>query len=144
LTARGQIAEGLKTLEDAQDALMNNQRRAWYAYSNGLFGMVYAQMTTGPLPTLGVLARNIGFLAKSIPFSAKKAEEHFNSAIDLSREIGAKAFLGLAYLNMGLLHQSRKRTDQARECLTEASRICRECDAHFYLKQAEDALKTMK
>jgi tetratricopeptide (TPR) repeat protein len=143
LIAKGQLTQGLRIIEEAQNTLLENHRRGWYTYSEIVHGMVYAQMATGPLPALGILVKNIGILARSIPFGAKEAEDHFNKAINLSREIGTKAFLGLAYLNLGLLHLARKKTDQARESLKQAAKICQECDAYTYLKQAKEALDNM-
>jgi len=40
------------------------------------------------------MARNIGFLAKNLPFASKKAEDHFNKSIEVAREIGGKSILG--------------------------------------------------
>jgi hypothetical protein len=52
---------------------------------------------------------------KNIPFARKKAERYFNDAIKLSREIGAKGFLGQALLNLGLLYKAKKRSDSAKK-----------------------------
>jgi hypothetical protein len=59
------------------------------------------------------MAKNVGFLVKNAPFASKKAEDHINKAIDIFKEIGAKGFLGTAYLELGLLYKKRKRTDPA-------------------------------
>ena len=48
--------------------------------------------------------QNIGFfLVKNVPFATKKAEAHFHKAIELSKEIGARGYLGQTYLSLGLL-----------------------------------------
>ncbi|MBW2031360.1 MAG: hypothetical protein JRJ31_20055, partial [Deltaproteobacteria bacterium] len=140
LVAKGQMKQGLEIFKEAQNTLLRNHRRAWYSFSELVLGMVYAKMATGPLPSVGIVVKNIGFLVKTAPFSAKEAEEHFIRAIDLSRGIGAKGYLGLACLQLGLLYKARKKTDMAREYLSEAARISEECDAHVYTKQANDAL----
>jgi tetratricopeptide (TPR) repeat protein len=144
LIAKGQMSQGLKIFKEAQETLLKNHRRAWYVFSELVLGMVYAKMATGPLPSLGIIAKNIGFLAKTAPFSAKEAEEHFMRAIDLSKEIGAKGYLGIACLHLGLLYKARKKTDQACKYLSEAAHICQECDAQIYLKQANEALASIQ
>ena len=61
------------------------------------------------------MAKNIGFLMKNVPFAAKKAEEHFNKAIELLNEIGAKGFLGPVYLGLAKFYKVTKREEQARQ-----------------------------
>lgn len=52
-----------------------------------------------------------------------KAEEHFNNAIQVEKEIGAKSWLGLAYLYLGFLHRAKHRSDEARDCFIESIEI---------------------
>ncbi|UCF57596.1 MAG: AAA family ATPase [Deltaproteobacteria bacterium] len=144
LIAKGHMKLGLKMLEEVQEACIENQRRPFYAQADYVLGYVYSQIAMGPSPTFSIMARNIGFLVKNVPFAGKKAEEHFNKAIEGAREVGAKGFLGTAYLDLGLLHKARKRTDQARECLTEAIKIFEEIEAQVYLKQAKEALASLE
>jgi len=87
--------------------------------------------------------RNIGFLVKNVPFAGKKAEDHFNKATEVAKEIGAKGFQGLAYLNLGLLHKAKKRTGQAQKCITEAVQLFEQCKAETSLKQAKEALASL-
>jgi class 3 adenylate cyclase/tetratricopeptide (TPR) repeat protein len=144
LIAKGHMKQGLKMLEEVQEACIENQRRPFYAQADYVLGYVYSQIAMGPSPTFSIMARNIGFLVKNVPFAGKKAEEHFNKAIEGAREVGAKGFLGTAYLDLGLLHKARKRSDQARECLTEAIKIFEEIEAQVYLKQAKEALASLE
>jgi len=143
LVAKGQMQQGTKLMEDAQKALIRNQRRVNYALSEYILGEVNSQIASGPKPSLSIMAKNIGFLAKTVPFATKKAEEHFNKAIELLKEIGAKGFLGQVYLSLGLLYKSTKRTDQARQSILEAINIFQECEAETYLKQANEALESL-
>ena len=89
------------------------------------------------------MAKNFSFLIKNAPFAGKKAEEHFNKAIELFQEIGAKGFLGQAHMSLGLLYKASKRTDQARQCILEAINIFQECEAEVYLKQANEVLDSL-
>jgi len=143
LIAKGQLQQGTNLLENAQKTLIRNQRRLQYAQSEYILGEVNSQIATGPKPSLSIMEKNIGFLAKTVPFASQKAEEHFNKAIELFREIGMKSPLGQAYLSLGLLYKASKRTDQARQCILEAINICQECEAEGYLKQANEALDSL-
>ena len=111
--------------EEAQQTLIKNHRKYWYAMSEVLLGGIYLQIATGPSP---------GF---------SKAEEHFNKSIKIFREIGAKGSLGQAYLSLGLLHKAKKKTDQAIESLSEAINIFQELDAEVFMKQAKEVLASL-
>jgi len=144
LIAKGHMKQGAELLEKARNALIKNQRRVWYALSEHILGEVNLQIATGPKPALSVMAKNVGFLVKSVPFATKKAEEHFNKAIELLKEIGANGFLGNTYLSLGLLYKSSKRTDQAKQCILEAIDIFRDCGAEANLKQANEAFDSLQ
>jgi tetratricopeptide (TPR) repeat protein len=143
LIAKGHMQQGTNLLENAQKTLIRNQRRLQYAQSEYILGVVNSQIATGPKPSLSIMAKNIGFLVKNVPFAGKKAEEHFNKAIEIFKEIGAKGFLGQVYLSLGLLYKATKRTDQARQCILKSIDIFRECEAEAYLKQANEALDSL-
>jgi tetratricopeptide (TPR) repeat protein len=138
------MKQGLRMLEERQQNLIRNQRRAVYALSESVLGKVYSQIATGPIPAFSIMAKNIGFLVKNVPFAGKKAEEHFNKAIELAKEIGAKSVLGTTYLDLGLLYKARKRSDQARQCISKAIQIFEECEAKVYLKQAKELLASLE
>jgi tetratricopeptide (TPR) repeat protein len=143
LIAKGQMKRGLRMLEDAQRALIKNQRRRLYAMSEHILGYVYSQIATGPTPAFSIMAKNIGFLVKNVPFAGKKAEEHLNKAIELFREIGANGKLGAVYLDLGLFYKARKKNQQARGCISEAIRFFEECEADVFLKQAKEVFESL-
>jgi len=143
LIAKGQMQQGTELLEKAQKTLIRNQRRVHYALSEYILGEVNSQIATGPKPSLSIMAKNIAFLVKNVPFAGKKAEEHFNKAIEIFKEIGAKGSLGQVYLSQGLLYKASRRTDQARQCILEAINIFQEFEAEAYLKQANEALDSL-
>jgi tetratricopeptide (TPR) repeat protein len=89
------------------------------------------------------MARNIGFLLKHVPFAAKKAEVHFNKAIEISKKIGAKAVAGEAYFDLGLLYGARGRVDLAHESISNAIRLFEQCEAEVFLRQAKEALEQL-
>jgi tetratricopeptide (TPR) repeat protein len=139
----GHMEQGLRMLENARQIFLENQRIPFYSQAEYVLGYVYSQFAMGPSPKLSIMARNISFLAKNVPLAGKKAEEHFHKSIEVAREAGAKGVLAMAYLDLGLLHKAKKRTDQARECLAEAIKIFEENQRHVYLKQAKEALASL-
>jgi tetratricopeptide (TPR) repeat protein len=143
LIAKGQMQQGTELMKKVRKTLDSNQRRVFYAQSEYILGEVNSQIATGPKPSLSIIAKNIGFLVKNVPFAAKKAEEHFNKAIELFKEIGVKGFLGQAYLSLGLLYKANKRTDEARQSILKAINLFRECEADGWLKQANEALNSL-
>ena len=144
LIAKGNMKQGAELLEQAQETFISNQRRMWYAVSEYFLGEVNSQIATGPKPSLSIMAQNFSFLVKNFPFAGKKAEEHLNKAIELLQEIGAKGFLGRAYLSLGLLYKASKRSEQAKECILEAIDIFRDCGAEANLKQANEAFDSLQ
>ena len=110
-----------------------------------ILGRIYKQITEGAGPLSPVMiAKNIGFLVKNVPFAAKKAESHFQKAIKLAQEIGAKGLLGQVTLELGLLHKIKGKTDEARKCISDAVRLFEECEADVFLKQAQEELASLK
>jgi class 3 adenylate cyclase/tetratricopeptide (TPR) repeat protein len=145
LIEKGQMSQGLKTLEEAKQSSLKNKRRWVYAFVEYLLGSVYAEMAKGGKSIdLLTMAKNIGFLIKNVPHASKKAEDHFNKAIKVAKEIGANGLLGPAYLDLGLFFKAKKRTKQAKECITRAIEIFVQSEANIYLKHANEALESLK
>jgi tetratricopeptide (TPR) repeat protein len=144
LIAKGHLMQGIRMLEQTQQTLIRNQRRVACARVDYILGKVYSQIATGPPPAFSIMAKNLNFLVKYVPFAGKKAEEHFKKAIEVFREIGAKGSLGPVYLDLGLLYKAKKREDQARECILEAIKAFKECESEAYLKRAKDALSSLE
>jgi tetratricopeptide (TPR) repeat protein len=139
--AKGQMGQGLKMVEEALLACHENQRRCWYATIEHALGQVYLQIVDkSATVSLTTMAKNVGFILKNVPSAGKKAEDHFNKAIEVAKEIGAKGTLGQAYLDLGMLHKAKGRTAQAREYITKAVQVLEECQLEVFLKQAKEAL----
>ena len=94
--------------------------------------------------SLSKVFRNIGFLVKNVPFASKKAEGHFKKVIEVAEEMGAKIVMGVAYLDLGLLHKAKKRKDQANKFISKAVKLFEQCEADVYLKQANEALESLQ
>jgi len=71
-------------------------------------------------------------------------EDHLKKAIAVANEIGAKGIEGVAYLDLGRLHQVKGRSEQVQDCFSKAVRILEECESEVYLKQANRALDSLK
>jgi len=145
LISKGNLSKGIKIVKDASQVFLENGNKWRYATFMHLLGKIYLQMVQVQSPmNLSLLIKNIGFLAKNIPFAAKKAEEYFNKAIEEAREIGARGIMGQAYLDLGLLHKTKKQIEQAKECTSQAIRLFDECEAEVHLKQAKEVLESLE
>ena len=143
--AEGHMEQGLKIIEEAQRSLLENGEKVAYMMSDLLLGKIYLQMVEKAAPAkLATVMKNIGFLAKNVPFAARKAESHYNKAIEVSRKIGARGFMSQAYLDLGLLHKVKGRNDKARECLSEAIQLFEQCEDEVNLRQAQEALASLE
>ncbi len=143
MIAKGHMSKGLKMMEDVLQASIENERKIVTARLEYLMGKIYLQAVQreGVKGGVAMMAKNIGFILKEVPFAAKKAEDHLKKAIEVSIEIGAKSVLGNAYEDLGLLHQAKGRTEQAKKYISDAINVYQECDALGYLKQAKEILE---
>ena len=142
--ARGNLSKGVRTVEDTLGVFLENENKYRYATMEYFLGRVYSQIAQGAgSRRLSVIAKNLGFLIKNVPFAGKRAENHFNKAIEAAKEIGAKGILGQAYLGLGLLYKARGRNDQAKACISEAVSLFEQCEAEVYLRQAKEALASL-
>jgi len=145
LISRGRLNKGMGTVEDAAKTFLRSDSRYRYATANYTIGKVYARVVLGESEkSLSLIAKNIAFLIRNMPLASKKAEAYFGKAIEVATEIGAKGILGLAYLDLARLHIAKKRDAQATECLTKAIETFKRCGATSYLKQAQEALESLK
>ncbi len=140
--AKGHLSRGLKMLEDAQREHLEKGRRYAFAIEEHVMGKLFMQISEG-VPFRLSMVKDIGFLVKNVLFANRKAEDHFNKSIEVAKEIGAKSVLGQAYLDLGLLHKAKGRTDHARECISEAIQILEQCEAETYLRQAKEVLESL-
>ena len=145
LIAQGNLKQGVSLYENVVQVFLENKSLYRYAAANHLMGMVYSKFTQamGEKKDFSFIAKNFGFLIKTLPFAHKKAEEHLNIAIKTAGEIGAKSVLGQSYLELGKLHKAKGKTDKARKCIADAIEIFEHCEAETFLKQAQDALASL-
>jgi tetratricopeptide (TPR) repeat protein len=143
LIAQGRMSLGMKLLEEMNEMVHENNKRVCEAFYEYALGKVFSLMTMGPKPSFSIMAKNIGFLAKNVPFASRKAVEHLSRAIELSRVIGEVSVLGLAYMDLGLFHAWNKESEQAKECLKAAVEILEKNGPSPNLEQAREALASL-
>ncbi len=145
LIKKGNFNQGSKMIKDARRLWLDNEGRFGYIQSEYTLGMIYSQIAQRASPiSLLTMVKNIGFILKNVPFASRKAEDYFNKAIAGAEETGAKFFLGMACLNLGLLYKTRGRNDKAKECISKAIRVFEQCDATMRLREAKDALASLE
>jgi class 3 adenylate cyclase/tetratricopeptide (TPR) repeat protein len=141
---RGRIGKGMNLLYEARQIFIRNELKYSSALSEYILGRVYLGMALGEGDVnLSTILKNLGFLLKTIPFAARRAETHLRKAIEVCSEIGAKGILASALLDLGNLYKAKKRIEQAGEHIAEAVQLFEECKAQNYLNQAKDALKSL-
>jgi tetratricopeptide (TPR) repeat protein len=142
--SQGHMSRGLTMIEEARRRCEERGGRSFFITAEYTLGKIYKQIAEGAGPISPIIiAKNIGFLVKNVPFSAKKAETHFLKAIEVAEEIGAKGALGQVKLDLGLLHKIKGKSDEARKYISDAVRLFEECEADVFLKQAREALAAL-
>jgi tetratricopeptide (TPR) repeat protein len=145
MIARGKMTMGLKQVENILQRFKEIEKKSFIPTGEYILGKIYFQIYTGEGPVrLSTLLKNAVFLTKTLPFASKRAEYHFNKAINMAKEIGAKGVMGQAYLDLGLLHKAKKRMEQAKICISEAIQFFEQCEADVYLKLANEALESLQ
>ena len=142
--AKGSMGKGMNMLLDARQCCLKNEWKGTYAVSEYVLGKAYMGIALGEGEvSLSTMLKNIGFLLKTIPFAARRAESHFTRAVEAAREIGSKGTLAKAHLNLGNLHKAKGRTEQARKHVAEAIQLFEECENEIFLKQAREAFASL-
>jgi tetratricopeptide (TPR) repeat protein len=143
--AGGKMQYGMNMINDSLRDVIKNKKRSVECLIEYIIGKVYLQMIEAREPVSWTLiTKNIGFLVKALPFAAKKAEMHLNRAIEIATEIGANFVIAQANLDLSLLHKAKKRTDKAKQCISEAIKIFEQCEADVYQRKANEALVSLK
>jgi tetratricopeptide (TPR) repeat protein len=142
--AKGEMSQGLKRLENALKAFYENHNKIFIILYERTLGLVYYQIVAKASPiSFSTMAKNVGFILKNVPSAGRKAEEHFNKAIETGKEIGAMTLVGVALYELGLLHIAIKKGDKARTCLSEAIEVLEQCGSEGRLKLAKEAMTSL-
>jgi tetratricopeptide (TPR) repeat protein len=143
--ASGRMNDGIKKIFEIRNKFQKNKRRYDHVLSEYLLGSIYCQIALGEGDvSFSTMVKNIGFLLKNLPFSAKKAENHFKEAILLADKFEAKGVKGQALLELGRLYAGKKRINEAKDCLMKAIEVFELCEIETFKKQAQDALASLE
>ena len=138
----GDLDRGLGMIMDVMNEYEETGLKYRYAVCNHLLGQIYSQLASGEgKKSLSLIAKNLGFLFKNLPFAAGKAESHFRRAIAVSEEIGAEAILGQSWLDMGIMYRAKKDSAKSRECISKAIKVFEKNKADVFLKKARGLLQ---
>lgn len=144
LAASGDLGRGLDTARRVERIYLKMNNRWAYAATQMNFGTLYLHIVEGKGPrSLSFIVKNIRSLIRVVPGAAKKSEAHFSKAIEIAGEIGARCLLGESHLGLGLLHRADGRNEKAMESISKAIEIFEEIEADGFLKQSEEALKSL-
>ena len=109
MVSNGKMAQGLKRIEDILQRFREVEKKSFIPSVEHILGKIYSQIYLGEGSiSFATLLKNAVFLTKTIPFAGKRAEYHFNKAVETAHKIGAIGLMGQAYLDLGLLHKAKK------------------------------------
>lgn len=144
LIAGGQFRRGIKMLEAAQQQFLKNNARWRYCFTELILAEIFLSIALRKSPiSLSIMARNLAFLVRNVPFAGRKAERHYNRAIESAKSICAKGVQGQAYLGLGNLYFNEGKKDKALECMTSATQMFEMCEAEIFLKLTEETRSAM-
>ena len=142
---QGKLSEGINMLEEGIKKMEEVGRMAVAGVIGNVLGSVYLQVAERKGPnSFSFFIKNLGFLLKNAPVAFKNAEECFYRAIEAAEKGGNKTVVGMANLNLGFLYKAKKRGDKSKECITKAVKIFEELEAEVFLKQAKEAIESLK
>ena len=120
----GKMAAGVRWIEDCIRRFAESGNETDPAFGHLILGEIYLQMVLGEKkPPLKTLLRNLGFVLRTLPLAARKAERHLQEAVRRAQEVGMPLHLARGLLDLGLLCQAKRRPAEARRYLEEARQI---------------------
>ncbi len=133
---QGEMARGMRMIEAAAVEAEGWGQTAARPLGDLFLGETYLQI--GPLgdlflgetylqiaiseekPPLAVMARNLPFLLRTLPFAKQKSRRCLERALDEFRRLDGPSFIARCLFDLGLLDKAGKRTDAARAKFEEA------------------------
>ena len=144
LINNGRMSQGLKMIEETRISCIQKNWGFGTAFSELVLGILYFQIVCGGKQGNLSLIRNLGFLAKNIPFASKKAEHFLKKAIESANRSGAKGLQGVSYMELSNLYKVRKKYSLAREYIDRAIHIFENIGAFVFIKSAERSMEELK
>ena len=145
LVSEGKFTQGFRMLKGARKKWLDQSAPWRYTFSELIFGELFSAMALRKMPiSFTGIVKNIGFLAKNLPFARQKAEKHYKGALISAQKIGARAMEGQAQLGLGKLYRETGHRDKAPDCFSSAIKFFEVCEAETFLKKAREALSSLK
>jgi class 3 adenylate cyclase/tetratricopeptide (TPR) repeat protein len=132
----GRYAEALRWFDASEAWYESVDNHANAEHVRLIKGRFYLHMATGPRPAMGVMVRNLGFVARHALTAARRAEALLLGAAEFYGATQAMGRRAQALLALGTLYRYRGRGPEAARCLDEACEIFERVGAHAFLQQA--------
>lgn len=139
LISRGKLAQGLRDLNKLASSTASNGRYYPSSFIEHIQGTVYLRLLQreSSLNVWGLI-RNLGFLVKTLPKAANKAEHHLEQAISIASRIGSTNLVGQASLDLGRLYHMKKKNQQSSDHIERAITIFENIGASVHLENAKN------
>jgi tetratricopeptide (TPR) repeat protein len=144
LVMRGEFKKGIKLIEEQRDNALKSNAISSFLVINYLLANVYLNMVTREMPVrIPVIIKNMGFLIKTLPFAAKKAEQILLSIVNKTKNMRV-SLTAPSYMNLAKLYKHKGKKKQAKELIVKAIEIFKENGNYKFLEQAEAELKLIE
>jgi tetratricopeptide (TPR) repeat protein len=131
-------------LEGAQRQWLEHNAPWRYTFSELIFGELFSALARRATPaSFTSIVKNMGFLARNLPFARQNAETRYKKAIASAQKVGAKGMEGQAHLGLGILYSSTGNKEKARDCFSSAIQLFKGCRAEKFLKKAQESLSSL-
>lgn len=144
LVLAGEWGKGVRWIEAAV-----RRYKAWgqpfaRALGDQYLGLIYLKMAEGgPRPPLAVVLRNLGFALKAVPFAARLGRRHLETAAHEYRRLNMPYYLAECLFHLGVLHQAKGRTREARVCFDEARKVAAAVEASALCERIDAARSSL-
>ena len=142
--AEGHFKKGLSLLDSIQRLWLEKQARWRATFIDLIFGEIFLGIVFRETSlSFSKIASNFFFLIKNVPAAGRKAESHFNRAIESAKEIGANGLEGQAYLRLGQLYRRKGNKHKALAYISSAIELFEACEAVTFLEQANQVRSSL-
>lgn len=140
--AEGHFSRGLRAFSESMEVYRDNGgvHPVWI---HGL-GKCYLMLLVGDRPPLGVMLKNAGFLLKTLPVAAKRAERYLTEALAVAESVGSDTIAGQAHLDLGVLFKARKKREKILHHLKMAEEIFQRTQATGFLAQTREVMAELE
>lgn len=144
LALSGEMARGVRWIEAAVERYVAWGQPFARAYGDWNLGQIYLQMVQGGArPSPAVMWRNLGFLLRTAPFAARLARRHLEAALAEFRRLEIPYAVADSLFQLGLLHQAKRRTAEARARFEEARPVAASVGGTHLCERIDAALASL-